>query len=241
MQLVFEDFVQRLLDSIDETDLRQALAEAAAAFDLQRFAYLSLPASASSHPSLISNYPVSWTAHYLRNRYERIDPVIMRARSGLCPFHWGSGGGSIERLRLQNRFFEEAAEFGIRSGMTVPVPDSRGGTVAMTFAADEPNPPFLRVAERYTQALQLIATTFHVHARRKLSNNRTVDGVVLTPREYECLQWAARGKSAWEIGCILGIKRRTAAFHLDNARRKLGVRTIAQAVARLASSRSSLS
>ncbi|ESZ53486.1 helix-turn-helix transcriptional regulator [Mesorhizobium sp. L103C131B0] len=41
-----------------------------------------------------------------------------------------------------------------------------------------------------------------------------MDGISLTPREYECLQWAARGKSAWAIGCILGIKPRTAAFHL---------------------------
>ncbi|MCK5750466.1 MAG: helix-turn-helix transcriptional regulator, partial [Oricola sp.] len=79
---------------------------------------------------------------------------------------------------------------------------------------------------------------FHIHVHRKLSDNRAVDGVVLTPREYECLQWAAKGKSAWEIGQILGITRRTAAFHLDNARQKLGVRTIAQAVVRLASSHS---
>ncbi|TIO89593.1 MAG: helix-turn-helix transcriptional regulator, partial [Mesorhizobium sp.] len=60
--------------------------------------------------------------------------------------------------------------------------------------------------------------------------------VSLTPREYECLQWAARGKSAWDIGCILGIKRRTAAYHLENARRKLGLSTTKQAIARLAGS-----
>ncbi|WP_407181427.1 helix-turn-helix transcriptional regulator [Bradyrhizobium sp. STM 3562] len=52
------------------------------------------------------------------------------------------------------------------------------------------------------------------------------------------LEWSSRGKSAWEIGCILGISRRTAAFHLDNARAKLGVRTVRQAVVRLAESRS---
>ncbi|TIT70729.1 MAG: helix-turn-helix transcriptional regulator, partial [Mesorhizobium sp.] len=59
-------------------------------------------------------------------------------------------------------------------------------------------------------------------------------------REYECLQWAARGKSAWDIAGILGITRRTAAFHLDNAKKKLGVRTQNQAVSLLASSRSSI-
>ncbi|TGQ76539.1 helix-turn-helix transcriptional regulator, partial [Mesorhizobium sp. M8A.F.Ca.ET.208.01.1.1] len=40
-------------------------------------------------------------------------------------------------------------------------------------------------------------------------------------REYECLRWAARGNSAWVTGRILGIKPRTIAFHLDNAKKKL--------------------
>lgn len=50
-----------------------------------------------------------------------------------------------------------------------------------------------------------------------------VGGVVLSPREYQCLEWSARGKSAGEIGIILGIAERTAGFHLDSARAKLRV------------------
>lgn len=142
--------------------------------------------------------------------------------------------------QVQQRLFDEAAEFSIRCGLTIPIVDRRGCMAAVTFAADEPNPIFIRVADRYEQALQLMATCFHIQVRRKLSGNRTVDGISLTAREYECLQWAARGKSAWDIACILGITRRTAAFHLDNARKKLGVRTKNQAVALLASSRSSI-
>ncbi len=85
--------------------------------------------------------------------------------------------------------------------------------------------------------LQLIAMYFHAHARRRLSINRVIDGIALSPRELECLEWAAQGKSAWEIGRLLNISRRTAAFHLDNAKMKFGVRTICQAVAKLAASK----
>jgi DNA-binding CsgD family transcriptional regulator len=74
---------------------------------------------------------------------------------------------------------------------------------------------------------------FHAHARRRVKPNRIVDGVALSPRELECLEWAAKGKSAWETGQLLNVTRRTAAFHLDNAKMKLGVRTICQAVANL--------
>ncbi|WP_425484109.1 LuxR family transcriptional regulator [Allomesorhizobium camelthorni] len=240
MQLLFETFLEQLSESVDETDFRDAMAGAAAGLELITFAYLSLPPQRSGEPRLISNYPARWTAHYLQNRYQKVDPVIIRARCGGCPFRWGPDMRGFATSQVQQRLFEEAAEFSIRCGLTIPIVDRRGCIAAVTFAADEPNPAFLRIAERYEQALQLMATCFHICVRRKLSGNRTVDGVSLTPREYECLQWAARGKSAWDIGGILGIKPRTAAFHLDNAKKKLGVRTKNQAIALLASSRSSM-
>lgn len=45
--------------------------------------------------------------------------------------------------------------------------------------------------------------------------------VPLTPRELEALQWTAEGKTAWEVGEILGISEQTASRHLSNATRKL--------------------
>ncbi|WP_436798470.1 LuxR family transcriptional regulator [Mesorhizobium ventifaucium] len=239
MPLVFETFLERLSESVDETDFREALASAASGLDLLTFAYLSLPLQPSGEPRLISNYPPPWTAHYLRNEYQRVDPVIMRARLADCPFRWGSDLRGVEISQVQQRLFVEAAEFGICCGWTIPIVDRRGRAAAMTFAAREPS-GLLRVAERHEQALQFMATCFHVHVRRKLSGSRMVDGILLTPREYECLQWAARGKSASDTACILGIRSRTVAFHLDNARNKLGVRTKDQAIALLASSRSSI-
>lgn len=56
----------------------------------------------------------------------------------------------------------------------------------------------------------------------------------LGEREREALTWAARGKTFAEIGQILGLSRRTVEFHLDNARRKLGVPTRTQALIKAA-------
>jgi DNA-binding response OmpR family regulator len=56
----------------------------------------------------------------------------------------------------------------------------------------------------------------------------------LRERELETLTWAARGKTFSEIGQILGLSRRTVEFHLDNARRKLGVPTRTQALIKAA-------
>ena len=54
---------------------------------------------------------------------------------------------------------------------------------------------------------------------------------VLTGRELEVLTWVARGKSAWEIGEILQITKRTVDEHVHNIVRKLGAVNRTQAVA----------
>jgi DNA-binding CsgD family transcriptional regulator len=53
----------------------------------------------------------------------------------------------------------------------------------------------------------------------------------LTPRELEVLTWVAQGKSAWEIGAILQITKRTVDEHVNTAVRKLGAVNRTQAVA----------
>jgi DNA-binding response OmpR family regulator len=58
--------------------------------------------------------------------------------------------------------------------------------------------------------------------------------VGLREREVETLTWAARGKTFGEIGTILGLSKRTVEFHLENARRKLGVATRTQALIKAA-------
>lgn len=231
MHRVFQTFIDGLAVGNDAESLRKVLADAGAALDLNCFAYLSLPWRRGEAPRLISTYPIAWTDHYLRKRYERVDPVIVEALAYPEPFEWGQEFSSQRLSKTQYALLDEAAQFGIRCGFTVPIHDPRGPIAAVTFATDERRPQFQRCIERHRDVLQLMAMYFHAHARQRLSVDRVVDGIALSPREFECLQWAAGGKSAWEIGRILSISRRTAAFHLDNAKTKLGVHSICQAVA----------
>jgi LuxR family quorum sensing-dependent transcriptional regulator len=53
----------------------------------------------------------------------------------------------------------------------------------------------------------------------------------LTARESEVLRWVANGKSAWEIGEILHITKRTVDEHVQAAIRKLGATNRTHAVA----------
>jgi DNA-binding CsgD family transcriptional regulator len=54
----------------------------------------------------------------------------------------------------------------------------------------------------------------------------------LSPRELECLRWTSEGKTAWEVGRIIGISEQTAVRHLNNATHKLGCVNKHQAMAK---------
>jgi LuxR family transcriptional activator of conjugal transfer of Ti plasmids len=231
MHRVFQTFIDRLNESSDTGSFQHAMADAAQTFDLPCFAYLSMPRDGRAAAALISSYPVSWTEHYLRHHYERFDPVIVLAHQQTEPFEWGLGADSLEMNKDQVRLFDEASEFGIRCGFTIPIQDGRGPVAAVTFATDEPKPTFQHTIRSNKRALQLMAISLHAHIRRKLWRDPIINGVRLSPREMECLRWAAAGKSVWAIGVILGISEHTATFHLSNARKKLGVENLCQAVA----------
>ncbi|MGY3619165.1 DNA-binding CsgD family transcriptional regulator [Bradyrhizobium sp. USDA 10063] len=153
-------------------------------------------------------------------------------------FRWGLEFGTPIRSTSELKFFEEAASFGIRCGFTIPIHDNSGAIAAVSFATDKRRIGFERSIRERPDALQLIARYFHAHVKPKLQLDRLIGGTLLSPRELECLQWSSRGKSAGDIGTILGISQRTVAFHLDNARAKLGVRTIRQAAVLLAEANS---
>lgn len=68
----------------------------------------------------------------------------------------------------------------------------------------------------------------------RVARNTVPSQVQLREREVETLTWAARGKTFEEIGTILSLSRRTVEFHLENARRKLGVATRTQALVKAA-------
>jgi len=232
----FQDYLDELAASTDSAGLFAAINKIAQFYDLTSFAYILAPSEKASGIKLISSYPTSWTSHYLANGYELRDPVIAMARAVPDPFDWGLETETGSRWIGDQLFMREAADFGIRCGFTFPIRDRRSQYAALSFASDHWSPNFRSCFERQRQVFHLLAMLFHAKARITLTPMSAVGGVHLSPREVECLMWATQGKSAWEIGKILNLSRRTAAFHLDNAKSKLGVRTIQQAVALFCSS-----
>src|SRR5258708_39935689 len=172
MHRVFQSFIDGLAASGDTESLRTVLVEASAALDLSSFAYLSLPTRRSDGPQLISSYPTKWTDHYLLHRYERVDPVIAEVLATPEPFEWGHELSSKLLSKSQYVLLDEARQFGIRCGFTVPVHDPRGPIAAVTFAADERRATLQRCLQTHPPAPPLMANYFHPHSRPRLPHVR---------------------------------------------------------------------
>lgn len=55
----------------------------------------------------------------------------------------------------------------------------------------------------------------------------------INAHELECMQWAAAGKTSWEIGKIVGRSECTVNYHIQRVCLKLGVTRRRAAVAKL--------
>lgn len=223
LEFALQDFVDALEIANDDAAFESAADRLAHRLGFRWFAYLGIE---GDDLTVLSSYPNAWAEHYVSNGYEKIDPVIRRARSAQSVFRW-HGPSNPCRESEQPRFFWEASQFGIREGVTVPIRGGFGRFAAFTVAGDDPDNCEVR------DILQLAALYYHAHVQAKLRLGlKRVAEAPLTPRERQCLAWSAQGKRMNEIAAILSISTRTVVFHLENARAKLHASTLTQAVAK---------
>ena len=172
------------------------------------------------------NWSQEWLDRYFDNNYLYLDPVIENAIASPAAFSWEQleRVGSLEPA--QRKILNEAREFGIKSGFTVPIFEGNGYLAVASFGCIEDEVP-----KKVYLALQLATLYFHAKLMTFRVPSRQRD-VFLSKRERECLHWAAAGKSDWEIGEILTIAQSTVHTHIEKAKRRYGVPTRVQAVVR---------
>jgi LuxR family transcriptional activator of conjugal transfer of Ti plasmids len=232
VQRVFEDYLHHLDIAADKYQLREAMKVFAGQFGFSSFAYLTLPKTTRNKIRVVSTYHPHWIAHYFCQRYELSDPILAHARSVRRSLIWPSEGNGSEICAARRRFFDEATEFGIGCGYTVPIWEGSSPVAAMTFAADRRTSEYISCISRNDLLLDFASCCFHREIGRKLNRSYVMDRKTLTPRQRQVMDLSAAGKSTVDIGQILSITPRTAVYHIENVKAKYGVRTIAQAVVR---------
>lgn len=180
-------------------------------------------------PYIDSTYPDSWMAHYLANRYQFIDPVVLEAQRSHLPFAWRFLTNRTNGLSAaQQRLFAEAAEFGIRDGFTIPFHTAEGCIAVLSYAFTSVER--LQEVMNAQSRLKLLAVYYHTAVERLLDVEIPEDE--LSPMERQCLTGIANGHSLWEISGRIHRPEPDVAGALRSAREKLGTSTTAQAIAK---------
>lgn len=184
--------------------------------------------AAQSQHLLVSAFPAGWVDRYLGQDYWHIDPVIRRIECDFSPFLWSEAApfAREEHSVVVERMFGEASEFNLKAGIAVPMITLDGAIAAVSLGGEAVDlPPAARGMISMVSAFAIARAIGLGDRERKGKHPR------LTPREVECVKWAADGKTEWEISAILKVSEHTADKHLANAHRKLGAANRAQAVA----------
>ena len=188
----------------------------------------STTCSAKSEFITVDNTPRRYK-EFVHNRGNwRRDPVMQHCKRNSMPIIWDQGTYSREG---QGDKWEEQARFGYRHGIAMALHMPEGRHFFLGVDRDQPIPQDPAEATRLVADLQLFAVHAQDAALRILTPALSAPGSPsLTPRELETLRWTMEGKTAWEVGNVLGISERTAALHVNNATHKLGCVNKHQAV-----------
>jgi DNA-binding CsgD family transcriptional regulator len=176
----------------------------------------------------VDNTPRAYKETFQSPNKGRRDPVMQHCKRQSVPIIWDQDTYVQKGL---GEMWEEQARFGFRNGIALALHMPEGRHFFMGVDRDQPVPRDSGELTRVVADLQLFAVYAQDAALRILVPN-TVDASIpsLSPRELESLRWTMEGKTAWEVGSMLGITERTAALHVNNASHKLGCVNKHQAV-----------
>ncbi|RWC37735.1 MAG: transcriptional regulator TraR [Mesorhizobium sp.] len=204
----------------DQRNLKDALAGLAEQIGFGGYAYLNIQ---PDHTLAISNYHPEWQSVYFGRNYSAFDPVVGRAKTMKRTFTWS---GDQERPRLskaQRAFYAHAADFGIRSGITIPVRTANGSMSMFTLASEK----LTIELDREIDAVAAATAVAQLHARITfLQATPSVErAAYLDPKEATYLRWIAVGKTMEEVAELEGVKYNSVRVKLAETKRRFDVHT----------------
>jgi DNA-binding CsgD family transcriptional regulator len=176
----------------------------------------------------VDNTPRAYKESFQNPQNGRRDPVMQHCKRQSVPIIWDQ---STYVSRGLGEKWEEQARFGISNGIALALHMPEGRHFFLGVERDQAVPADPGELTRVVADLQLFAVHAQDAALRILVPAPADPSLPsLTPRELEALRWTMEGKTAWEVGDVLGIAERTAVLHVNNATHKLGCVNKHQAV-----------
>ncbi|SMF25536.1 regulatory protein, luxR family [Xaviernesmea oryzae] len=205
----------------DESILKDALATFTEQIGFAGYAYLNIQPGRSI---AVSNYHPEWQFDYFKRGYLAIDPVIRRARSLKRAFTWGREYRVARTSKAERSFIEHAAEFGIRSGITVPIKAAHGSMAVFTLASEK---TAIDVG-REVDPVEAASAVAQLHARISIADPTPSieEPIALDPKVAAYLSWIAVGKTMEEAADLEGVKYNSVRVKIAETKKRFDVHTL---------------
>jgi DNA-binding CsgD family transcriptional regulator len=216
------DFVEasKSASSLDELSACFQRVNLALGFD--HFACLSCVefGSMPADSVFLADCPDEWSDVYLEEHFGRTDRVLKVSLREHMPFNWDKASSPVSLT-------SDDGGPGLLHGITVPIHMVGAFPGTVNVVGHRKN-----VEPEAEHAVHLMSVYLHDAALKLAQAEERVlrQPVKLTPRERECLQWVAVGKTDWEIAGILSLAERTVHNHIESAKSKLTASSRVQAV-----------
>jgi DNA-binding CsgD family transcriptional regulator len=176
----------------------------------------------------VHNAPAEWSEASVDIASARVDPVMQHCKRNSVPIIWDRETYAAQGAEAA---WSRQAAFGYRTGIAMALHMPEGRHFLFGVDRERALPADPGELQRVVADLQLFAVHAQdAAARLLLPPADQPESPLLTPRELEALKWTMEGKTAWEVGVLLGISERTAVLHANNAMHKLGAANKHQAV-----------
>ena len=226
------EFIDELRHAVTPAEVCEKLLSITAGFGLTALMGGTVPQPGTPRGRqkdhvLLCDWPPEWLERYVARNYVDHDPVVSHMKQLQAPFQWREASQAIRVDRDSDEVMGDAGEFRLRDGLAFPLVTLDGQVMMVSLGGEAIELSPIEFGMVSLAATYAIGRAMQLRCRP----TQTIDHIELTPRERECLQWAATGKSEWEISQILGISEHTSEKHLLNAKTKLGAVNRVQAVA----------
>lgn len=177
--------------------------------------------------TLLDTWPGPWLDRYISQGYLDKDPLLSHLRIDPGPVRWTTVFAKEHAGSVGMRILGEASEFGLKQGMGLAFRTLEGVPVVISLGGES-----IDVSPEDFGTISMVCA-FAIGRALEIRFGKTdaAQHRPLSDREIECIRWAARGKSEWEISQILGISEHTSEKHLLRAKAKLGAINRVHAVA----------
>lgn len=222
-------------DTDKNESIKQYLEKCLAVYGVKDYACAVVNKNNIDNIVIVTNMTTYFTDVYLRNDYQRIDPIVINSLSRVSPLVWDENLMINSQWTVRKLFNTVKPYHNVVSGQTfiLHAPGNNMAMLSLYINNITMSDVDDKVKKNRNDIQGLLIDLYDrwvdlYHEKRRGNIGGCKD--VLSVREAEILYWSSIGKTYAETARILNITISTVKFHMGNIVKKMGVNNAKHAI-----------